>query len=208
MEILPRNVLLASWINAIRRGQAGFDDLYGALGGHDRFGELPVHEVSGAAHAFFVGHQELLQVGSTAWLLVNHTVWEPSSLRAPEIQTHSIKEASRLLVTTIDEALALLAPIESASDRGTPHRAQIREALTDLLVKARRVFPDAIWQESTLIERSLTVLLVSVIAGTDIGGAVTAPEIVLRSREIDRLRSASLEALILGTQAWSVQHIP
>ncbi|MSY87021.1 MAG: hypothetical protein F2652_01415 [Actinobacteria bacterium] len=208
MEILPRNVLLASWINAIRGGRTGFDDLYQVLGTFDRLGALPAHEAMGLAHAFFVGHQELLQVGVETWLSVDDGIWEPSSLRAPEMHTHSLKEAARLLTTSIDEALELIAPIESASDRGAPIRANIRQTLSDVLGRAKRVLPPTVWQNSALIERSLTVLVVSAVATMDNGGAVTANEINLRNGEINRLRVAAREALILGTEAWCARPIP
>ncbi|MEI7549392.1 MAG: hypothetical protein WCJ91_02835 [Actinomycetes bacterium] len=208
MEILPRNVLLASWLNSIREGKAGFDDLYQALGTLDRFSGQPAHEaLIGSAHAFFVGNQELLHVGSKSWLSHNKSSWEASPTRVPEIHTHSLKEAARLLSSAVDEALHLLSPIEVASDRGVPLRANIRQHIADVLRDSRSLFPPSAWKNSGLIERGITVLVIAAVAALDNGGAVTAHEINLRSLEIGRLRTAAREALVLGTEAWSARPI-
>ncbi len=208
MEILPRNVLVASWLNSIREGRAGFDDLYHALGTSDRFANQPAHEaLDGSANAFFVGNQQLLQVGSTSWISRAEGSWEASQSRVPEIHTHSLKEAARLLSTAIDEALALISPIESASDRGVPIRANIRQHISDALRDSRTLLPPTAWKESGLVDRSISVLVIAAVAALDNGGAVTAHEMNLRSLEIGRLRAAAREALILGTEAWSARPI-
>lgn len=208
MEILPRNVLLASWLNSIREGKAGFDDLYQALGTFDRFSYQPAHEaLIGSANAFFVGNQQLLQVGSTSWISCGENSWEANSTQVPEIHTHSLKEAARLLSSTIDEALDLLSPIESASDRGVPIRANIRHHISEVLRDSRSLLPPTAWKNSGLIERSISVLVIAAVSALDNGGAVTAHEINLRSLEISRLRTAAREALILGTEAWSARPI-
>ncbi len=208
MEILPRNVLLASWLNSIREGRAGFDDLYQALGTLDRFSYQPAHEaLVGSANAFFVSNQELLQVGSKSWLLSTDGDWEASQSRVPEIHTHSLKEASRLLSSAIDEALNLLSPIESASDRGVPIRANIRQHISDVLQDSRILLPPTAWTNAGLIESSLSVLVIADVASMDNGGAVTAHEINVRSLEIGRLRTSAREALVLGAGAWSARPI-
>lgn len=208
MEILPRNVLVASWLNSIREGRAGFDDLYHALGTSDRFANQPVHEaLDGSANAFFVGDEQLLQVGSTSWISRDEGTWEASQSRVPEIHTHSLKEAARLLSTAIDEALALISPIESASDRGVPIRANIRQHISDILRDSRTLLPPNAWRDSGLIERSISVLVIAAVAALDNGGAVTAHEMNVRSLEIGRLRTAAREALVLATDAWSARPI-
>lgn len=208
MEILPRNVLVASWLNSIREGRAGFDDLYHALGTSDRFANQPVHEaLDGSANAFFVGDEQLLQVGSTSWISRDEGTWEASQSRVPEIHTHSLKEAARLLSTAIDEALALISPIESASDRGVPIRANIRHHISDILRDSRTLLPPNAWRDSGLIERSISVLVIAAVAALDNGGAVTAHEMNVRSLEIGRLRTAAREALVLATDAWSARPI-
>ena len=196
--------MLASWLNSIRDGKAGFDDLYQALGTLDRFSDQPAHEaLVGSANAFFVSNQELLQVGSKSWLSCNESSWEVSPTRVPEIHTHSLKEAARLLSSAIEEALNLLSPIESASDRGVPIRANIRQHISDILRDSRSLLPPTAWKNSGLIERSISVLVIAAVAALDNGGAVTAHEIHIRSLEIGRLRTAAREALVLGTEAWS-----
>ena len=208
MEILPRNVLVASWLNSIREGRAGFDDLYHALGTSDRFANQPVHEaLDGSANAFFVGNEQLLQVGSTSWIPRDEGTWEASQSRVPEIHTHSLKEAARLLSTAIDEALALISPIESASDRGVVIRANIRQHISDILRDSRTLLPSNAWRDSGLIERSISVLVIAAVAALDNGGAVTAHEMNVRSLEIGRLRTAAREALVLATDAWSARPI-
>jgi len=208
VEILPRNVLVASWLNSIREGRAGFDDLYHALGNSDRFANQPVHEaLDGSANAFFVGNEQLLQVGSTSWISRDEGTWEASQSRVPEIHTHSLKEAARLLSTAIDEALALISPIESASDRGVPIRANIRQHISDILRDSRTLLPPTAWRDSGLIERSISVLVIAAVAALDNGGAVTAHEMNVRSLEIGRLRTAAREALVLATDAWSARPI-
>ncbi|MEI6250494.1 MAG: hypothetical protein WCP54_04990, partial [Actinomycetes bacterium] len=126
MEILPRNVLLASWLNAIRGGTAGFDELYRLIGTEDLFGNQPLHEVfsqfksevekaidtapesNGGATAFYLNNQELLQIGAHSWIMESSKSWAPSNVRAPALHTYSFKECRRLIDAAIARSLTLI----------------------------------------------------------------------------------------------------
>ena len=225
MEILPRNVLLASWLNAIRGGTGGFDDLYRLIGTEDIFGDQPLHEVfsqlnsqvekaidtppesNGGATAYFLNNQELLQIGAHSWIMESSKSWGPSNVRAPALHTYSFKECRRLIDAAITHSLTLIEPLESASDRGLAYRAEVRERISKAISAARTFLPPTSILDAELLDKSLSLLIISQTALLDHGGAVTAEEIDLRARELTQLRLTARESLILATGAWSAPRI-
>jgi hypothetical protein len=225
VEILPRNVLLASWLNAIRGGTAGFDDLYRLIGTEDLFGNQPLHEAisqfnsvvdkaidpapdsNGGATAFYLNNQELLQIGAHSWIMESSKTWAPSNVRAPALHTYSFKECRRLIDAAIAHSLTLIESLESASDRGLAYRAEVRERISRATSAARTFLPPTSILEVELLDKSLSLLIISQTALLDQGGAVTAEEIDLRARELTQLRRSARDSLILAAGAWSAPRI-
>lgn len=225
MEILPRNVLLASWLNAIRSGAGVFDDLYRLIGTEDLFENQPLHEVfsqfkfevekaidaapesNGGATAFYLNNQELFQMGAHSWILESSKSWAPSNVRAPALLTYSFKECRRILDAAIAHSLTLIEPLESASDRGLANRAEVRERISRATSASRTFLPPTSILEPDLLDKSLTLLIISQTALMDQGGAVTAEEIDLRARELTQLRQTARDSLILAAGAWSAPRI-
>ena len=112
-----------------------------------------------------------------------------------------------MLDAAIAHSLTLIEPLESASDRGLANRAEIRERISRATSASRTFLPPTSIFEPDLLDKSLTLLIISQTALMDQGGAVTAQEIDLRNRELTLLRRTARDSLILAAGAWSAPRI-